>query len=131
MRFLLGLAVAILLLGTGTAYAQQLPCDQQATLTGFTTKATVIAAPGVGTSNIYICGYVASAALASIVTFQQGTGAACVTTSAAVGPTIQLAATTTFSDNSDVFRGFLVANPNGLCVTATSAANITIYYHRQ
>lgn len=121
-------------MGGGAIY-----CNQHVTLVGFTTKATLIPAAAAGSAQIYVCGYTVASAGTSVVTFQAGTGAACVTTSAAIGPTINLfvAATSTFADTSPAFRGFLVpsvitagvSTPQALCVTATTtAATIDIYY---
>jgi hypothetical protein len=109
--------------GTGPVY-----CGQQATLIGFTTKATVIAAPAGGTAQIYICGYSVSAVAASVVTFQAGTGAACATTSAATGNTIELGVTSTVIDSSPVWRGWALGAGNELCVTGTTTSNIQVYY---
>jgi hypothetical protein len=116
-------------------HAQQLGpiyCSQQAAAAaGFTTKTQVVAPAATGTARIFVCGYVASAALTGNITFQTGTGSNCATNSQAIGPTIQLPATGTFTDGSGVFRGFLVTNPNALCATASTAANLTIYFELQ
>jgi hypothetical protein len=117
------------------SHAQQtgpIYCSQQATSpAGFTTKVQVVAPPGTGSADIWICGYTVSAVAASVVTFQTGTGTNCATNSQAIGPTIQLGATSTFGDTSSTFRGFLIQNPNALCATASTAANITVYYQLQ
>lgn len=127
--------IAAVIWFAGGAHAQQqgpIYCSQMATSTsGFTTKVEIIPAPGTGTSRIFICGYAVSAALTSVITFQTGTGANCATGSTAIGPTIQLPATGAFGEDSQVFRGFQVANPLALCVTATAAANMVVYFERQ
>lgn len=116
--------------GLAGAAAAQVNCTQAATASG-TTIFQVIAAPAAGTSRIYVCGYTVSAAAASAITFSYGTGAACVGGTTAIGPTIQLAATSTFSDTSPFFRGFFVPASQGLCATASTAASVTIYYVQQ
>lgn len=117
------------------ARAQQMGpvyCSQMAVApTGFTTKAAVLPVPGVASLRTFVCGMTVSALAASVVTFQYGTGTACATGSTAIGPTIQLGATSTYDDGAALFRGFLVPAGQGLCVTATAAANATIYYNLQ
>lgn len=117
------------------ARAQQIGpiyCSQMASAaSGFTTKAAVLPVPGVASLKTFVCGWTVSALAASVVTFQYGTGTACATGSTAIGPTIQLGATSTYDDGSSVFRGFLVPAGQGLCATATAAANATVYYNLQ
>jgi hypothetical protein len=123
---------------TQRAHAQMATfCTQQAISTsGFTTKVQIIPAATTGSAQIYICGYTVSAVAASVVTFQAGTGTNCGTTSANIGPKIQLGATSTFGDVSNNWRGFLVptvitagvVTPQALCVTASAAADMVVYY---
>jgi hypothetical protein len=138
LTFLIIISVGVfglaLLLWPARGHAQQIACDQQAStlLTPAGTKLQVVPAPGVGTANIYVCGYVISSAGTSTVTFQAGTGTNCGTTSAAIGPTVIVTAGISFAEDTPTYRGFLVGNPNELCATATTtAANITVYYHTQ
>lgn len=125
-------AMLVVLLGTPTpTRAQQLGpvyCSQMAVSgTGFTTKAQIVAAPA-SPNRIFVCGMTVSALAASVVTFQRGTGTDCATASTAIGPTIQLGATSTYDDGASSFRGFLVPAGTALCATATAAANAVIYY---
>jgi hypothetical protein len=129
------IAAAVWLFECAGALAQQtgpIYCGQQATQSAVTTKATVVSGPAAGSGRTYICGYTVSAVAASVITFQTGTGGNCATGSTATGPTIQLAATSSFTDSSPAFRGWLVP-PNGgdLCATATSTASVTVYYAQQ
>jgi hypothetical protein len=113
------------------AKAQQGPiyCDHQATsAAGFTTIVQIVPAPATGSARILVCGYTVSAATASVVTFQSGTGTNCGTGTAAVGPTIQLGVTSTYGENPGTYQGFSVPASNALCATATSAANISVYW---
>lgn len=116
------------------AKAQQLGpiyCSQMAvSAAGFTTKTALTPVPGSASLRTFVCGFTVSALAASVVTFQYGTGTACATGSTAIGPTIQLGATSTYDDGS-VFRGFVVPAGQGLCATATAAANAAVYYSLQ
>lgn len=109
-------------------------CGQSVSVAlGAATLTTVIPAPAAGNARFFVCGYSVSSVAASVVTFSYGTGTNCGTTNAAAGPTIQLKATDTNVDSSAWYRGFPVppAPPQNLCATATTAANITVYYIQQ
>lgn len=127
--------LAVLITTPTPSRAQQVGpvyCSQMAvSATGFTTKVQVVAPAAGGSARIFVCGATISAVAASVVTFQYGTGSNCASGSTAIGPTIQLGATSTYDDGAAVWRGFLVPNPNALCMTATAAANAAIYYSLQ
>lgn len=129
-QFIFGFFLGLTFLWLSPAEAQQtgpIYCGNAGTAAaGFTTITTAVAAPATGSAKIYVCGWVASAVAASVVTFQSSTNA-CVS-GAAIGPTIQLGTTSTAVDGSPEFRGFVVPAGSALCVTATAAANITVYY---
>ncbi len=137
MRRCLALLLFALALLPARAHAQAggQPCDLAATAAlAQTTLTTVITGPAAGTAKIRVCGYVASAVAASVITLSYGTGANCGTTNVAMGTALQLASTTTVIDSSPAFRGFVVP-PAGitltgqnLCASATTAASITVYY---
>lgn len=107
-------------------------CSQMAVAAAnFTTKTALTPVPGSASLRTYVCGFTVSAVGASIITFQYGTGSACATGSTAIGPTIQLGATSTYDDGVGIFRGFVVPAGQGLCATATAAANAVVYYALQ
>lgn len=111
------------------------PCDLAATAALATsTLTTVITGPTAGNAKIRICGYVATAVAASVITLSYGTGANCGTTNVAMGTALQLGNTSTVIDSSPAFRGFVVP-PAGitltgqsLCASASATASITVYY---
>lgn len=105
-------------------------CNQIANAVGVTTKQQIVAPAPAGNASILVCGYVISNILAGTVSFQSGTGTNCATNSAAVGPTIQFGSATggITNDENVQYRGFRVANPGALCMTATVSTNVTIYY---
>jgi len=132
------LPLLALLLLTGPAQAQKADpefpyyCNAQATApAGFTTKVTLIVAP-TPTARILVCGWVVSMVAAGTITFQYGTGTNCTTTNSPTpwGPTINPSANNnnTYIDSSPVYRGMGTPAGNDLCITATNAANATVYY---
>jgi hypothetical protein len=131
---LLLFALALLPVRAGAQAGGQ-PCDLAATAALATsTLTTVITGPAAGNAKIRICGFMATAVGASVITWSYGTGANCGTTNVAFGSALQLASTTTVIDSSPAFRGFVVP-PAGitltgqsLCASASATASITVYY---
>lgn len=125
--------LALCALWLAPARAQQtgpIYCSQAQTQNGLTTITQVVPAPGVGQGRTLICGYTVSAAAASAITFQYGTGTNCGTGTTTFGPTIQLGATSTFGE-LDIFHGLETPPGQAVCATGSTAASVTIYYVQQ
>lgn len=132
-QFLFGFLLALLALFGGNAEAQvtgPIYCGAQATAT-VTTIGQVIAAPGTGSARTYICSWTVSAAAASVVTFQYGTGTNCGTGTTTFGPSLNVAAAATIVEGADTFHGFVTPPGQAVCATGTTAAIVTLYYIQQ
>lgn len=131
-QFIFGFLLALFALLDSPAHAQVVTgpiyCNNMATAsTGVATETQIIPAPGTGSARTYICGYTISAAAATNVTFQYGTGTNCATGSTNFGPTIVFAAAGTFNE-LDVFHGMVAPSGSAVCATGSAAATVTIYY---
>jgi len=133
-RLLLSLCSGcFLLLAAPVPAKAQLYCNQQASVGGFTSTTTVI--PQSDNQSIFICGWVISGNGNLTVTFQYGTGANCATITSPVpwGPIIILnsSSLSTLVEATAIFRGLATPPGTSLCMTATAAANATVYYVQQ
>lgn len=99
----------------------QVTCSSMQT-TAVSTTSVLVASAGI-TDGVQVCGVVASAAAASVVTLSS-----CATGNPLT--VIQLAAGTTKQVGNGVYRGFSVPSNDALCASATTAANITVSYNR-
>ena len=110
-------------------------CGASATATVGAAIGQVVPAPGTGSAKIYICSFTITntGATVNTVTFQYGTGTNCGTGTTTFGPTIDVAATSTFTEGADTFHGFVTPiGGQAVCVTPNVAsAVVTIYYVQQ
>jgi hypothetical protein len=128
-RTILTLAALLALASPGKA--QQLYCHNMASaVLPLNTKTMVVAATS-SSARVYVCGFEYDTSGAGNVTFHQGTGANCATTSTTFGPNPTTTGAQSFVDPSPIFRGFGTQPGNGLCATSSVAGNITVYYVQQ
>lgn len=134
-QFLFGFLVALFALFGSNAEAQQtgpIYCGASVTQTVGAAIGQVVAAPGTGSAKVYICSYTIanSNAAANTVTFQYGTGTNCGTGTTTFGPTVIIAATSTFTEGADTWHGFVTpVGGQAVCVTpSVASAIVTIYY---
>jgi len=126
-RFRFSLVLAMLLLCSSTASAQQFTCNNWSLLTIGGTVTTTQMVPAQTGLRVGVCGYALFWSAVGNFTLSTGTGTNCGTNNAAMSPSIPLAAGASVINRSD-FVGERTAQGNALCYAATGTGAAIVYW---